>query len=437
MAGKKVLILGGGFAGSSCAAALARAQRRGWVDVTLIDRQNYMVFYPLLVEAGVGSLEPRHTVAPLRRMIGRASFRMAVVLSVDVAGRAVEVELPGIGVRQTLTYDHLVIAVGSVTRLPPVPGLRRFGYQMKSLADAVSLRDRAIQTMELAAAVGDGALRQQLLTWVVVGGNFTGTEVAGEFHHLLQRLARSYGLSPRDVQVVLVERDDRLLGTLDERLSAYALREFQQRGVDVRLNRSVTQLAADHCLLSDGQRLASGTVIWCAGVAPNPLALAADLPRTRGGWIQCDADLRVSGLDHVWAIGDVASNPDVQGRPYPPTAQHAVPMGQAVAANLLRTLRGEATRPFVHQSRGMLAPLGGRDAVAQVSALRLRGTLAWCLWRAFYLWQMPGLGQKVHIAIDWLLDFVLGHELVQLGVHRATRLQEQANLEPGDAAKAA
>lgn len=417
----RIVIIGGGFAGATCARALEASARRGEADVLLVNQGNYFVFTPLLVEAGTGALEPRHAVVPLRDFLSAATLRSAEVLGLDRQRRAVRFRIVGNDTEDEAFYDHLVVALGSVTRLPDVPGLSRFGFAMKSLPDAVALRDRAIQLLERAEATHDPDRRRALLHFVVIGANFSGVEVAGEFSEFLREAARAYRNVSRDeCRVSLVEVAPRILSALDEDLADYALAKLRARGIDVRLSTTVAEIARDHALLSDGGRLDTHTVIWCAGIAPNPLVSRLGLPTDAQGWLLCEPDLRVRGCSDIWGIGDCAVNPDPSGRAYPATAQHAVREASALAANLRRVLRGEPTRPCEIRSPGALAALGCRTAVAKVYGVKLSGFPAWFLWRTVYLLKMPGWVRRIRVALDWTLGLFFRRQIVQLGIHRAS-----------------
>ncbi|MBP7149632.1 MAG: NAD(P)/FAD-dependent oxidoreductase [Acidobacteria bacterium] len=417
---RKIVILGAGFAGAYCAQALERRLGRDEAEVLLIDRHNYFSFSPLLVEAGIGTIEPRHAVIAIRAFLKRTQFRMAEVLDVDFARREVVYHVDETDTLACAPFDHLVLAFGSVSNLPPVPGLAEHAYEMKGLADAVALRDRAITMLEAAEATADPERRRAMLHFVVVGGNYTGIEVAGEFDVFLKDAARRYGmLAPEDCQVTLVEMADRILPALDRDLAAYATRQLRGRGVDVRLERTVREISRDRVTLSDGEVLSARTVIWTAGIAANPLYRRLHLPMDERGYVLCEPDLRVLGFDNVWGIGDCAVNPDPDDRPYPATAQHAVQEGRHLADNLARVLRGRHTRPFVYRSKGTLAALGCRTGVARVFGFKLSGFAAWFLWRTVYLMKMPGWRRRARVAADWTLSLFSRSEVVQLGVHRA------------------
>lgn len=423
----RIVILGGGFGGAYGARKLWSMRRRVDAEVLLIDRHNYFIFTPFLVEAGTGSLEPRHAVVPIRDVARGSTFRMAEVLGVDADRRLVTTRLVGAEQDEQIEFDHLLIALGSVTRLPEVPGLRANGYEMKSLADAVALRDHAIRLLEQANATDDPAARRRLLHWVVVGGNFTGVEVAGEFDMLLRQGSRRYPrVDASECQVTLVELGDRLLAPLGTSLSDFAARHLRRRGLDLRFGVTVSQVDRDRVVLSTGEALPVSTVIWCAGVEPNPLIKRLPVPVDDRGYILCDPDLRVRGYERIWAIGDGAVNRDASGRAYPATAQHAVGQGIHAARNLVAALTGQPTTPCELKHRGSLAALGCRTGVARVFGIKLSGFLAWWLWRSVYLAKMPRLARKIRIAMDWTIDLFFSRDYVQLGVHRNRPSEREA-----------
>jgi NADH dehydrogenase len=419
----RIVIVGGGFGGAYCAQKLERLLRPGEAEVVLLDRNNYFIFYPLLVEAGTGSLEPRHAVVSIRSFLDRTRFVMADVMSVDSERREIVAHLPGEGQELRLGYDHLVLTPGSVTRLPDVPGLQQHAFEIKSLADAVALRDHAIRQLERADSIDDPQVRRVLLHFVVVGANFTGVEVAGEFHVFLQRARGHYNNVHRDdITVTLLEIGPRILPALDRDLAEYATERMTRRGMVVRLGTSVRSVEANRVVLSDGTALPSETVIWCAGIAPSPLVARLSAPVDERGYIVCDRELRVQGSDHVWAIGDSAVNPGPDGRAYPATAQHAVRQGQHLARNLVRVLRGRSPLPCDIRSKGALAALGCRTGVAKVFGVKLSGFPAWFLWRTVYLMKMPGFARRLRVALDWTMDLLFPKDFVQLGLsgnHRA------------------
>ncbi len=385
----------------------------------VIDRRNYFVFSPLLVEAGTGSLEPRHTVVSIRSMIGSATFRFGVVADLDPEAREVVVRVPELGREDRIRYDHCVIALGSVTRLPDVPGLREFGYEMKDAADAVALRDRAIRLLEIADATGNAATRRALLRFVVVGGNFTGSEVAGEYDAFLRQARRKYrNIASDDIRVTLVEHGSGILHAIGPDLGRYAEERLRARGIEILLHETVTRIEPGCVTLRNGGVLGCHTVIWCAGIAPPPVLARMPLPVDHLGWLVCERDTRVRGFENLWGIGDCAVNDDPTGMAYPATAQHGIGEGRHCALNIARALAGQPTTPCDLKDKGSLAALGCRTGVARVFGIKLHGFTAWWLWRTVYLLKMPGLGRKIRVAMDWTLELLFTREYVQLGVHR-------------------
>lgn len=422
----RIVILGGGFAGAYLAQSLERHARRHNLHITLVDRRNYFIFYPLLVEAGIGSLEPRHAVVSLHEYLKKTTLLMGGVLSVDDEKREVHCELAGTDLRKVLPYDHLVVALGSVTRLPPVPGLNEYGLRLKTMADSVGLRDRAIQLLEIANHIDDPKQRAEWLNLVVVGGSFTGVEFAGEFQAFMAKAADSYpNISSRDVKIHLVEATDRILPALEPKLADYAREHMERRGVDVRLGQYVTRIGHTHTELSTGEKIPTRTVVWCAGIAPNPLIESLPVPVTEQGYVRTQPDLRVEGKDHIWSMGDCAHVPSPDGTPYAPTAQNATRQARHAARNILRVLEGQPTEPCRLKPLGTLASIGCRSAVAKVFDIKLSGFPAWWLWRTVYLLKMPTLSRKIRVALDWSADLVFSHDVVQMGVHQLRRAEER------------
>ncbi len=421
----RILVLGGGFGGAYCVQHLEkllarRPNLRERVEVVLIDRNNYFAFSPLLTEAGTGSLQPSHAVVGLRRFCRDARFVMAEVKDLDLKAKRVSYQVQGEANPCEAAYDHLVLSMGTVTLKPPVPGLKEHGYEMKSLVDAITLRDRVVQLLEHANAIDDPDLRRELLTVTIVGGSFTGVEVAGELHQYMRDAARQYPrLRTDDINVVILNRGDQLLKALDPKLGEYTLRHLRERGLTVRLNTEAKTIHPNTVELTDGTHLPARTVVWCAGITPNPSVKFFDVPTDERGYILCERDLRVKGYADAWGIGDAAVNPTAKGDAYPATAQAAIQQAKICARNILRVLEGEPTEEANFGDKGQLAAFGRGDAVAQVFGQTITGWPAWFLWRSVYLMKMPGLGRKLRVAADWTLDLFTRRDFVELGIHRA------------------
>jgi NADH dehydrogenase len=416
----RVVVVGGGFGGAYAAQVLSRSKG---IDLTVIDRNNFLLFYPLLVEAGVGALEPRHVVVPLRLFMPNADFRMGEVLEIDLKAQRVRYQIFGSPEVTEIGYDHLILALGSITRIPNLPGLKEFGFEFKSLTDAVDLRDRGIRLLELANTVADEKERRDILRHVVVGANFTGIEFAGEYHAFLSEASRHYhNVSAREIEMVVMEHGKHILPAVRPDLSAWAERTLRKRGVDIRPETTITEIGEDYALLTTGERLPTKTVVWAAGIAPNPLIAKIDgLAINEKGYIDCDADLRVKGLANVWAVGDCATVYDSLGKPYAATAQSASRQGPLAARNILALLAGKETKPFKFRPLGAYAAIGCRSAAADVLGHSVKGFLGWFLYRGTYLAKMPTWAMKIRIAVDWALELVLKSPVVQLGVHRPRR----------------
>jgi NADH dehydrogenase len=345
---------------------------------------------------------------------------MAEVRSVDLKAQVAQIQVVGSESIEKIHYDQLVIAIGSTTRLPDVPGLHEFGFQLKSLGDGIDLRDRGIRLLELANTIDDPAKRRAILRIVIVGANFTGTELAGEYQDFLTDARRAYkNVAREEISVVVLEMADRILNALEPELAEYARQHLTSRGLDIRTKTSVREVALDHVILSTGERLETQTTVWCAGIAPSPvLDEIPDLPINTHGYIDCEPDLRVKGFDNVWAVGDIATILDKDGNPYPATAQHATRQGTVCATNILRSIGGEPLEPFRYKELGSLAALGCRTAVARLFGLKVAGFPAWFMYRTIYLFKMPGWGRRFRIMMDWTADLFLRAEPVQLGIRR-------------------
>jgi len=424
---KRVIVVGGGFGGAYAAQRLSRRLPEGW-DLLLIDRNNFLLFYPLLVEASVGSLEARHVVVPLRRFLKRGEVVMAEVRSIDPERRTIEIQVIGADKGSTCSYDELILACGSITKLPPVPGLKEYGFELKSLSDGVDLRDRGIRLLELANTIDDAERRRDILRIVVVGANFSGVEFAGEYQDFLRTAARSYrNIDPDEITVLLLEMAGRILNALEPELADYARRHLSREGVDIRTGTSVKEIGREFVVLTTGERLSTRIVVWCAGIAPNPLlGQVLGIPTNKQGYIECNPDLSVARREHLWAIGDIAAVMDQSGKPYAATAQNATREGTAAADNLLARLAGRPTKPFDYGGLGSFAALGCRTAVAKVFGIKIAGFPAWFMYRTVYLFKMPGWSRKVRIMMDWTADLFAKAEPVQLGIRRIVRQPDSA-----------
>lgn len=414
----RIVILGGGFAGTAVARRLEQLfPRDASVEIALVDRENFSLFTPLLPEVPSGTIEPKHIVSPLRALLRRITWVLqAEVRSVDLSKRMVFAAHCPMCRIYPLPYDHLVFAVGSVTNFFGLPGVAARALTMKSLADASALHAHLVDKFEHADMEPDPQTRRELLTFMVAGGGFAGVETAGELNDFVRGAGRYY---PRvkggEVRVMLVHPESRILPEVSESLSAYALEKLRSRGVEVRLETRIEECDGIRVRLSSGEAIGTRTLVWTAGVTANPLLAAIDIPRTAGGKVRVSETLEVEDHPGIWALGDCAFIIDAAtGRPYPPTAQHAIRQGRRVADNIAAVIRGQAPRPFRYKPLGVLAGLGRRSAVAEILGFRFSGFFAWWLWRTVYLLKLPGLERKIRVALDWTLDLFFPRDIVYL-----------------------
>jgi NADH dehydrogenase len=429
---KRVVILGGGFAGVYTAMHLEKAaRRRDDLEIVLINKDNYFVFQPMLAEVVSGSVGMLDTVSPIRRMLPRTDLHVREIEAVDTVNQTVTTT-PGFKPQaNVISYDHLVIALGNVTDFRGLRGLPEHAIPFKNLSDALFIRNHVIHVLEEAAIEhAHPELRRQLLTFVVAGGGFSGAEVVAELNDFVRRVIGNYPqLDPSEVRVVLLHALDRILPELDAKLALYAQKIMTRRGIEIRLNTKLTAATGDEAILDDGTRLPTKTLISTVPSSPNPLIDLLELPKERGRLL-VDADLRVRGTENVWALGDCALVPLPDGKFSPPTAQFAIRQGKTAGQNIVAAIRGGETRKFRFTEQGKLAALGHRTAVAQVFGINISGALAWFMWRTIYLMKLPGWGRRLKVAAAWTFDLFLPPELVQLRLTNSTGVAHE-HFEPG------
>lgn len=427
------MILGAGFAGAFTAQRLERRLAGDpSLEVSLVNRENYFVFQPLLPEVAAGSILPGQVAHPLRRMLPRTSLYASEVDSVDLSRREVKVRLGAGRHLRTLPFDHLVLGLGTIVDLSSLPGLCEHSLPLKNIGDAFHLRNHVIGCLEQADIETDAQHRQALCTFVVVGGGFSGVETIGELQQMVDLVLPSYRNIPRaEIRFVLVHGQERILPEVVAGLGHYAGRVLRSRGIEIVLNAKCKAATADQAFLSDGRIIQTRTLVSTVGNAPNPLLRT--LPcKTERGRIVVSADLAVPGFEGVWALGDCAWVPAPGGGSYAPTAQNAIRQAVTCADNIVASLRDGARKPFVFGGLGKLASLGARCAVAEVFGTRVKGFPAWWLWRTIYLLKLPGWERRIRVALDWTLDLVFKRNLVQLKVLRTERV-DRAHFEPGAA----
>jgi len=428
----RIVILGGGFGGLAAALKLERAlARRSDLQVTLVNRENFFLFTPMLHEVAASDLDVTHIVNPVRKLLKRVQFFEGDVTAIDLVGKTVFVTHTDGGHGHEIPYDHLVLGLGSVTNFFGLPGLAERAFTMKSLGDALSLRNRLIANLEAAdfeCASGD---REPLLTVVVAGGGFVGVETAaGTYDFVLEALPFYPNVDPSLIRMVLVHPGSHLLPELGEKLGTYAGGVLQRRGIEVRLGTRVKSVTSSGVELSDGERIPTTTVVWTAGSSAHPLLETLALKKNKGR-VETDSFLRASGASGVWALGDCALIPDpARGGAFPPTAQHALREGRTLARNVIAAIEGHPLKPFAFKTLGQLAAIGKRRGVARIFGVNFSGFIAWWLWRTIYLAKLPRLEKKVRVALDWTLDLVFSKDLVQLATPRSRGLEAAAETKP-------
>src|SRR3954470_16400878 len=412
-----VVILGGGFGGLYAARKLERSLPPHAANVTIVTDVNFMLYTPLLPGAAAGTLEPRHVVVPLREHLDRTDLLLAHVTGADPDGRRVLVTTAE-GEQREVPYDQLIVALGSVSRTLPVPGLREYGVGLKTLSDAIALRNQIIHTLERAESAEDEAARRALLTYVFVGAGYAGLEGLAELQDFAADIVDLYPRSRVDgVRFILVEARDRVMPEISADLAEFATAELRRRGIEVRTSTTVERISVDSVELSDGEVVPCRTVAWTAGVRPSPVVAELGLPLDKNGRIVVDRYCRVDGRQGVWAIGDSAAVPDPArpGQPTPPTCQHALRQGRTVARNVAAALGAGKPKPFTYKTLGVFVDMGHQKAVAETLGIKWRGFPAWFLARTYHLYMMPGIKRQLRLVVDWTVDLAFGRDTSELG----------------------
>ena len=413
-----VVIAGGGFGGFYAARRLERVLPHQSARVTLVTGENFLLYTPLLPGAAAGTLEPRHVVIPLREELERTDIALGRVTGLDPDGRTLSYR--GVdGEDVALSYDQLILALGSITRVPPIPGLAEHGLGFKTLADAIALRNRALRNLEIAESLDDPEARRPYLTFVFVGAGYAGVEGIAELQDYVADVIDRYPRCRLDgTRWVIADLADRIMPEISPGLAEFAARELRARGIEVRPRTGLQSAAADSVTLSDGEVVPTRALCWTAGVRPPPLVAELGLPLTDAGRVAVDATLRVDGRPEVWAIGDLAAVPDPAkgGRgPTPPTAQHALRQGRLAAENVAATLGHGRVRRFKYKTLGVFVDLGRHQAVAEMVGVKLSGFAAWWAARTYHLALMPGVGRRLRLVTDWTVGLFFGRAAAELG----------------------
>ena len=400
------LVIGGGFAGGWVARYLGK---RG---ATIVSPENSMLFTPLLPEAASGTLEPRHVVVPLRQMCPHAELVLGRATAIDFASNSVQVD--ALDAQVSVRYRELVVALGSISRALPIPGLAEHALGFKNLADAIFLRNHVLQRLEAADAATIEAHRRAELTFVFVGAGYAGVEALAELSDLVRDALRHYpSLRGEPQRWVLVDAAPKILPEIPSRLGEYAARQLTKRGMEIHVGTTLESVEADAATLSNGDRIPTHTVVWTAGVKANPVLSQFGLPLDERGRVKVDGTLRVEGHEHVWALGDGAAVPNLATPDAvdPPTSQHALRQARRLAKNL----SGEQ-KPYRYRMLGQVATLGRYKGIADVLGLRLTGFLGWFVTRTYHLYQLPLLSRKLRVVTDWTTSLFFRRDIAELSM---------------------
>ena len=406
---KRIIILGGGFGGVYAAIHLEKLLARvDAVEICLISHDNFFLFTPMLHEIAASDLEITNIVNPLRKLLRKVEVLVGDVNEIDLPNKRVLISRGYRNHSQEIDYDHLVIALGSITNFYDIPGLADLAVPMKSLRDAIQLRAQILRHLEEANFECNPAERQSLLTFVVAGGGFAGVETVAALNDFVRDALPFYpNLSEGMLRVVLVHSGPVILPELGESLGRHTQKVLEGRGVEIQLNTRVKSMTENKVFLAYTAPIPCGTLVWTAGTVPSPLISTLLCAKERGR-IVVNQFLQVPDWPDVWAVGDCAFVPDIKnpGKSHPPTAQHAIREGKVVAQNIAAALLGRPGKPFSFKTIGLLASIGRRTGVARIFGYNFSGFFAWWIWRTIYLSKLPGLDKKVRVAFDWTLDLI-------------------------------
>ena len=444
---KRILVLGGGFAGIECVRKLeSYFPNENDVQITLVSGDNFFLFTPMLPQVASGTIETRHIVIPVRTLLKKTKFYEAEVKTIDPHGKTVTLsgtkEKRGI----LLHYDYLVLALGSQTNFFGMDQLAKLAYSMKTLNDAVVLRNRAIDMLEQADNEVNSILKKSLLTFVIVGGGFAGIETAGELMDLLHDARKYYpNIEKTDIRVIVLEALGAILPGFNEKLAKFALEKLHQRGIEVKVSTKLSSFSGEEVLIEDAtpstkdpsdqfsvNAIQTRTLVWTAGVTPVDIIKKSVFKTNRGG-IVVDEFLQANDFPEVFAVGDCCYIMDSKtNRPLPPTAQNAESEAKIVAKNIHAIITNQPKEKFVYTPRGQMAVIGKRSAIASIFGIHLHGLFAWLLWRTIYLSKIPRLDKKVRIFLDWTIDLFFDRDIARLKVMREKPIEEFKELDEVD-----
>ena len=417
----RILVIGGGYVGMYTALRILKKLKYGEAVVTVVDPHSYMTYQPFLPEAASGSIEPRHVVVPLRRVLKGAEVISGHVTSLDHARKCAAIQ-PLEGPAYELPYEHVVVAPGSISRTLPIPGLAELGTGFKTIQEAIAMRNRVLESMDIAESTRDADLKRRTLTFVVVGGGYSGIEALGELEDMARYATRYYSqIKPGDIVWHLVEASGRILPEVGEAMGQYTVERLRERKIQLHLETRLNSCVDGHVVLSDGTEFDTDTLVWTAGVKPNPLVEHTGFPLDERGRIVGRATLQVEGYDDAWVAGDCSAIPDVKqpGVWYTPSAQHAVRQAKTLGNNIIASLRGFELEEYQHTYVGSVASLGLYKGVAEVYGIKVKGFPAWFMHRSYHLSRVPTTSRKLKVVADWTQALFFRREIVSLwALHR-------------------
>ncbi|MEU1537730.1 NAD(P)/FAD-dependent oxidoreductase [Actinacidiphila glaucinigra] len=418
----RILVVGGGYVGLYAARRILKKMRYAEATVTVVDPRSYMTYQPFLPETAAGSISPRHVVVPLRRVLPKAEVLTGRVTTID-QDRKVAVVEPLVGETYELPFDYLVIALGAVSRTFPIPGLAEHGIGMKGVEEAIGLRNHVLEQLDKADSTTDEDVRRKALTFVFVGGGFAGAETIGEVEDMARDAAKYYtSVKREDMRFILVDAADKILPEVGPELGTWGLEHLRERGIEVYLGTSMTSCVDKHVVLANGLEVDASTIVWTAGVKPNPALAKYGLPLGPRGHVDTAPTLQVQGTDYIWSAGDNAQVPDLASGPgawCPPNAQHALRQAKVLGDNVVSGMRGFPQKEYRHANKGAVAGLGLHKGVALIRfgklKLKFKGRLAWYMHRGYHGMAVPTFNRKIRVLADWTLAVFLKREVVSLG----------------------
>ncbi|CAN3982468.1 NAD(P)/FAD-dependent oxidoreductase [Kitasatospora purpeofusca] len=414
----RILIVGGGYVGLYAAMRILKKMRYGEATVTVVDPRSYMTYLPFLPEAAGGNVAPRNLVAPLRTALKNAEVLTGAVTGVDHERKIATIQ-PSAGDSYELPFDYLVVATGSVSRTFPIPGLAEHGIGMKTVEEAIALRNHVMAQLDKAESTTDEAIRRKALTFVIIGGGFAGVETIAEIEDMARDAAKIYKTVSRDdMRFIVVEAANRILPEMGPDLGLWTKEKLEERNIEVYIETSMDSCVDGHVVLKNGMETDASTIVWTAGVKPNPVLAQFGLPLGPRGHVDTAPTLQVQGFDYVWAAGDNAQVPDLaagEGAWCPPNAQHAVRQAAVLGDNVISGMRGFPQQQYKHKNLGAVAGLGLHKGVAILfGKYKLKGRPAWWFHRLYHGAMVPTVNRKVRVFTDWTLAVFLKREMVGL-----------------------